>query len=111
MCLEVAEHLPETAAASLVESLVNLSSVVLFSAAIPMQGGTNHINEQWPEYWRRLFQVHGYRMLDLIQREIWKNAAVKFWYRQNTFLFVADRAKCPQIWHFPMLRARQTTYS
>lgn len=90
VCLEVAEHLPETAAASLVESLVNLSSVVLFSAAIPMQGGTHHINEQWPEYWRRLFQVHGYRMLDLIRREIWKNAAVKFWYRQNTFLFVAE---------------------
>jgi len=25
--------------------------LVLFSAAIPCQGGYNHLNEQWPEYW------------------------------------------------------------
>jgi|HubBroStandDraft_6_1064221.scaffolds.fasta_scaffold321958_2 SAM-dependent methyltransferase len=90
VCLEVAEHLPETAATGLVDSLVNLSPVILFSAAIPMQGGTHHVNEQWPEYWRRLFQKQGYRMLDVIRKEIWKNAEVKFWYRQNTFLFVSE---------------------
>jgi SAM-dependent methyltransferase len=90
VCLEVAEHLPKASAATLVESLVKLAPVVLFSCAIPMQGGTQHVNEQWPEYWRILFQKHDYRMLDLIRPAVWKNSEVKFWYRQNTFLYVAE---------------------
>lgn len=90
VCLEVAEHLPGASAAILVESLVRLAPVVLFSCAIPMQGGTQHINEQWPEYWRALFREHGYQMLDLIRPAVWKNPDVKFWYRQNTFLFVTE---------------------
>src|SRR5215211_1558289 len=53
--LEVAEHLPADCAETLVDSLTGLGSVVLFSAAIPYQGGEHHINEQWPEYWIRLF--------------------------------------------------------
>ena len=51
LSLEVAEHLPSECAEAFVESLVNLGPVILFSAAIPYQGGENHVNEQWPEYW------------------------------------------------------------
>ncbi|MGA8144854.1 MAG: methyltransferase domain-containing protein [Candidatus Acidiferrales bacterium] len=90
VCLEVAEHLPNTSAAGFVESLVRLAPAILFSAAIPMQGGTQHVNEQWPDYWRNLFQGFGYRRLDLIRKSIWKNPDVKFWYRQNIFLFVSE---------------------
>src|SRR5687768_2487400 len=49
VCLEVAEHLPRSRADSLVDDLAALGSTVLFSAAIPFQGGTHHVNEQWPE--------------------------------------------------------------
>ena len=63
-CLEVAEHLPATRAASFVEDLCRLGDVVLFSAAVPGQGGTHHINEQWPSYWIALFQEHGFEALD-----------------------------------------------
>jgi hypothetical protein len=38
---------------------VNLGPVVLFSAAIPYQGGTHHVNEQWPEYWAGNFEAKG----------------------------------------------------
>jgi 2-polyprenyl-3-methyl-5-hydroxy-6-metoxy-1,4-benzoquinol methylase len=55
ICLEVAEHLPSDCAADLVTNLCNAADVVLFSAAIPGQDGTGHINEQWPSYWARLF--------------------------------------------------------
>src|SRR5437879_5333008 len=51
LCLEVAEHLPGSMANSLVKTLTKASSVIVFSAAIPGQGGTGHVNEQWPEYW------------------------------------------------------------
>lgn len=90
VCLEVAEHLPISSARVLVESLVQLAPVILFSAAIPLQGGTHHVNEQWPEYWQGLFQEYDYRMLDLIRQLIWKNPKVKSWYRQNMFLFVRE---------------------
>ena len=53
--LEVAEHLPSNCAETFVESLTGLGSVVIFSAAIPYQGGQNHVNEQWQDYWKKLF--------------------------------------------------------
>src|SRR5262245_37434535 len=46
--LETGEHLPAASARTLVQSLVHLSDVVVFSAAIPFQGGRHHVNEQWP---------------------------------------------------------------
>lgn len=88
MSVEVAEHLPAEAAAPFVESLTRLAPVVLFSAAIPLQGGTQHINEQWPEKWAALFKSHGYLAVDCIRKQVWQNGAVEWWYAQNTFLFV-----------------------
>jgi SAM-dependent methyltransferase len=90
VCLEVAEHLPKQSARGFIRSLVRLAPVVLFSAAVPLQGGTHHINEQWPAYWQDLFATHGYRMLDLIRKEIWSKPEVQFWYRQNILLFMRE---------------------
>src|SRR5688572_28225284 len=50
MCLEVGEHLRPESAPGLVGFLTGLAPVVLFSAAIPGQGGVDHVNEQWPHY-------------------------------------------------------------
>jgi SAM-dependent methyltransferase len=86
--LEVAEHLPAGSAEVLVDSLVKLAPAVLFSAAIPGQDGVNHVNCQWPEYWARLFEKRGYRIIDCLRNRIWNNRQVAWWYRQNIFLFV-----------------------
>jgi SAM-dependent methyltransferase len=86
--LEVAEHLPKQCASRFVESLIRLGPIVLFSAAIPHQGGTRHINEQWPEYWVNHFSDHGYEAIDCIRRRVWNDDRVEWWYAQNTFLFV-----------------------
>lgn len=43
---EVAEHLPSECAERFVDSLVRLGPAILFSAAIPFQGGAHHMNEQ-----------------------------------------------------------------
>jgi SAM-dependent methyltransferase len=85
--LEVAEHLPADFAPILVECLTRLAPLVLFSAAIPFQGGINHINEQWPAEWAALFREHGYVPVDLIRKRVWHNDAVEWWYAQNTLLF------------------------
>lgn len=86
--LEVAEHLPAAAADLFVESLVRLSSLVVFSAAVPLQGGYRHLNEQWPDYWVEKFERHGYALRDVIRPKIWTNPRVAWWYSQNMLLFV-----------------------
>jgi len=86
--LEVAEHLPASAAAQFVQSLCATSDIILFSAAAPGQGGENHINEQPYSYWQRLFEQQGYQMYDAVRDSIIGNRRVMPWYRYNTFLFV-----------------------
>ena len=67
LSVEVAEHLPPAAARILVGSIVAHTDRVVFSAAIPGQGGMGHVNEQWPDYWSALFQEHGFRCDDLFR--------------------------------------------
>lgn len=86
--LEVAEHLPVESAESFVDSLVGLAPVVLFSAAIPLQVGKNHLNEQWPEYWADHFEKKGYLVVDAIRKRIWQNHNVDYWYAQNILIFI-----------------------
>jgi SAM-dependent methyltransferase len=88
ICLEVAEHLLPEAAKDLVSSLTKHSDLILFSAALPGQGGQHHINEQWPSYWQKLFDEKGYEMQDVIRMKIWNNQKIERWYRQNIFLVV-----------------------
>ncbi len=85
--VEVAEHLPFHRSESFVADLVRLSDLVLFSAALPYQGGTDHINEQWLEFWAILFRRHGYVACDLFRSRIWGNKSVEYWYSQNLMLF------------------------
>lgn len=86
ICLEVAEHIQESSTDNLIESLVKHGDMILFSAAIPGQGGQNHVNEQWPKYWQEKFKHHGFYFHDVIRPKIWSNAKVEWWYRQNIFL-------------------------
>jgi SAM-dependent methyltransferase len=88
LSLEVAEHLPKESADRFITSLTACGPAVLFSAAIPGQGGTGHLNEQWPDYWAAKFLRHDYVCLDCFRWQIWNNSAVRFWFRQNLLLFV-----------------------
>ncbi len=86
--LEVAEHLPPECAEIFVDSLTRLGPVIVFSAAIPFQGGRQHINEQWPDYWASHFRRKGYLPIDCIRKRVWQNEKVHWWYAQNILLFV-----------------------
>ncbi len=103
MCLEVGEHIRTGNAPLLVESLTKAADVILFSAAIPGQGGTCHINEQWPEFWEKLFRERDFVCLDCIRPLIYNHAEVEWWYRQNLFLY----AKRAALKKFPRLEAIQ----
>jgi hypothetical protein len=88
MSLEVAEHIPQAYAETLIDSLVRLSPVVLFSGALPFQGGVGHVNEQWPTYWKERFSRQGYQVVDCIRKRVWDNDKVDTWYKNNIMLFV-----------------------
>jgi SAM-dependent methyltransferase len=88
LCLEVAEHLPAEHAPTLIDSLVGLGPAVVFSAAIPFQGGTHHVNEQWPDFWARHFAARGYVPVDYFRRKIWQVPGIEWWYAQNLLLYI-----------------------
>ena len=87
ICLEVAEHLPSNRAEQFVSFLTTLSDHVLFSAAIPLQGGVGHLNEQWQHYWAELFADRRFAVSDCIRPAIWNDDKIPFWYKQNILLF------------------------
>ena len=86
--VEVAEHLSPSRARAFVETLCAASDVVLFSAAIKLQGGVNHLNEQWQSFWANLFEEAGYECHDLFRPRLWNNRNVESWYRQNILLYI-----------------------
>lgn len=104
-CLEVGEHLPDSAAETLVDSLCSAAPVVVFSAAIPFQGGPGHINEQWPDYWVEKFARRGFGGTGALRYKIWGDQSIEPWYRQNLLVFGSElpEDEClplvhPEIW-------------
>lgn len=88
LSLEVAEHLPAPAAPDFVTSLIRLAPVVVFSAAVPLQGGAEHVHERWQSYWADLFERQGCVVVDALRPVIWNNENVEPFYRQNLLVFV-----------------------
>lgn len=85
--LEVAEHLPPDRADGFVGGLCHIADVVLFSAAIPGQGGNGHVNENWPAYWAAKFEARNFRVSGGLRWEFW-DADIENWYCQNLLLCV-----------------------
>jgi SAM-dependent methyltransferase len=88
--LEVAEHLPSDCAADFVATLTAHAPLVMFSAAVPGQGGEHHVNEQPLEYWRKKFRDRGYVAVDYIRPQIVENPQIQHWYRYNIVLYAPD---------------------
>ena len=110
--LEVAEHLSPARADSFVEDLTRLGDVILFSAAIPAQGGTNHVNERWQSYWAQKFLRLNYVAVDCIRPAIWEKEEINFWYRQNIFLYVrsSELYRYPELHDFYLKHRDSTIY-
>lgn len=88
-CFEVAEHAPEACADELVAWLTSLAPIVVFSAAVPGQGGEGHVNEQWPGYWAEKFAANGFGGTGALRWSIWNDERVEWWYRQNLLVFAS----------------------
>jgi hypothetical protein len=80
---EFLEHVSPERAAAIVDFLTSKADVVVAGAATPGQGGTGHVNEQWPRYWRELFEARGFEAYDFIRPALWEARGVEPWYLQN----------------------------
>ena len=89
LCLEVAEHLPIYSSDVLINTLTRLGPVIVFSAAIPYQGGNHHINEQWQSFWADKFRDKGYKVIDCLRELLW-DKPISFWYSQNILIFANE---------------------
>ena len=89
--VEVAEHLPAVVADHYVSLLTSLSNLIVFTAAHLGQGGTDHVNEQPPSYWKAKFHDFGFEFderLSLGWQETWKaSGTVMGWYYENLMVF------------------------
>lgn len=123
ICLEVAEHLRPARAKSFVQDVTKISDCILFSAAVPYQGGENHLNEQPLAYWLKLFGEKEYEGIDIIRPQIQYDEEIPFWYGQNTVVLVkhnSDVAKAflrKAIWlpplnmiRYDMIKAKMDIY-
>ncbi|MEM7328254.1 MAG: methyltransferase domain-containing protein [Pseudomonadota bacterium] len=90
--LEVAEHLPRAASERFVNSLIKHSDHVLFSAAVPGQGGEHHVNERPLRFWRGLFEKQGFVPVDFLRPLMVEESQIKPWYRNNIVLYVHQSA-------------------
>lgn len=90
ICMEVAEHLEEQYAESLVRAICLHSDRVVFSAACPGQEGQNHVNCQWPQYWQAKFNTCGYSCCDDVRWKMWSDERIESYYRQNCFIAFSD---------------------
>ena len=88
--LEVGEHLPTESSETFVKTITGLAPVVAFSAAIPLQGGTGHINVQWQSFWRDLFTKEGFVAVDAIRPQVLDADDVAYWYQQYLLMYVKE---------------------
>ena len=87
LSLEVAEHLEAKFAGQFVQNLVRHGDAVVFSAAIPGQGGRYHLNERFPAYWIEQFATAGFTCYDTLRPRLWLREDLEFWYQQNLLIF------------------------
>jgi SAM-dependent methyltransferase len=83
VCLEVAEHLKPESSTFLIQYLTQLSPVVVFSAAVPGQGGDGHINENSRTFWHHEFTQNKFVIADQVRSKLRISSTIAPWYRYN----------------------------
>lgn len=92
-CLEVVEHVAPEVGERIIELLCRSADLILFSAAVPGQGGYEHIHERYQAFWIERFALLGYSAHDCIRPLIWMNRDVSWWYQQNCLVFANATAR------------------
>lgn len=90
VCMEVAEHLEEKFADTLVGSLVESADRWIYlTAATPGQGGLDHVNEQPHSYWVEKLRAKGFELVPGLTAKIrtYLIGIAAKWFQQNSMIF------------------------
>lgn len=91
MCLEVVEHMEAKYADQIISNITQVSDLLIFSAAVPGQGGSEHVNEQPFSYWEEKLNSRSFFIdqsaTDALRRMLRKRK-VKSWYSSNISVFI-----------------------
>jgi len=109
ICLEVLEHIDDANWRSVLTNLISNCDILLFSAALPGQGGTGHINCRPRIDWIRRFHMLGW-VLDIdatehLLTEIRKGPHMG-WFAQNAMIFVPSTNTTPS-YHYKFYGTRR----
>lgn len=91
---EVAEHLDAALADNYVNLLASLGGRIVMTAAVPGQGGMNHVNEQPNSYWIAKLEQRGFRHVPALTqalRQEWTPQLQQKWFGENVLVFEATR--------------------
>jgi len=81
ICLEVVEHIHEDHADNIIDKISGMfTDTLIFTAAVPGQGGVGHINCQYPIYWEQKFNRND------LYRNILLEKVVKDWCVQGRYM-------------------------
>jgi SAM-dependent methyltransferase len=90
LSMEVAEHLPERCSNNYLDLLTHLAPTIVFTAAPPGQGGSDHVNEQPYDYWIGGFETRNYSLDNDVSsrwRRRWSDAGIAACYHRNIMVF------------------------
>ncbi|GAB4332167.1 MAG: hypothetical protein Kow0037_09460 [Calditrichia bacterium] len=93
ICTEVAEHLEEEYADTLLDTMVrNAKNTIYFTAATPEQtGGIGHVNLQEHDYWIEKMQSRGYQvnweLTNRFREELASKITNIVWFIKNSLIF------------------------
>jgi hypothetical protein len=89
ICCEVIEHIDDQHSDTVLDTITRCSDVCLWSAALPGQGGLNHVNEREESYWEEKFLHRGFIKFDILRNRLthFNDNFISFWYRQNIMFY------------------------
>ena len=88
LCIEVLEHFDMKRAKPIIDYLTSCSDLILFSAAVPGQGGKGHLNEQPHGFWHKCFYANGFDYFDEFKVKILDCVdQSNFYHAQNIFVY------------------------
>ena len=93
ICVEVIEHVSKEYMVALLDYVTKHSIFLLFSGAVPGQGGTHHVNEQPMTYWHKQLASRGFVQMDIVRPLLMQQNGVPFYYQNNVFLYFNPDAR------------------
>ena len=91
LCLEVLEHIEEAKSDKVISNICKGADTVVFSAALPGQGGDGHINCQQKAHWIEKFKANGYSQdieeTNFIIRDMKSKPGTMGWLLNNVMVF------------------------